>query len=107
MNKEEILAKSRKENEKMDEMEQSAQAKAGKLAMGIGGVLCMVFLLLDFIRTGEVNHCLYVVNLGMYSIFHFVIHKKIRKKEDLVFGILHGALAVFFLGVYVTEWVIG
>ena len=107
MNKEEILAKSRKENEKVDEMEQFAQAKAGKMAMGIGGVLCMVLVLLDLIRTGETNECLYAVYLGMYSVFHFVNYKGICKKSDLVYGILFGALAVLFLGVYVAEWVIG
>lgn len=107
MKKEEILAKSRKENEKIDEMEQFAQAKAGKMAMGIGGVLCMMFLLLHTIRTGEINNSLYAVYLGMESVFHFVTYKEVRKKRDLVYGILFGVLAVLFLGVYIAEWVIG
>ena len=81
--------------------------KPEKWQLGLGGVLCMVFLLLDTIRYGGVNECLYAVYLGMYSAFHFVTYKEICKSNDLVYGILFGILAVLFLGIYIAEWVIG
>ncbi len=105
MNKEEILAKSRKENKTMDEMELGAQAKAGKLAMNIGAVVCMVFVLLETLRTGKTNHLLYAVYLCMLSVFHFATFKNIHKKKDFIYGILFGLLAVGFIGLYIANWI--
>ena len=106
MNKEEILVKSRKDNKAMDEMELIAQVKAGKLAMTIGAILCMIFLMLDTLRNGGVNQLLFSVYLGMHSVFHFAIFKGIHKKNDLIFGIIFGFFAVCFIGLYIAEWII-
>ena len=70
MNREEILAKSRKENHaKLDERDQSIQTKANSISQGVGLVLCIVLgELAHAVTHDSLFSCLTIaLYMGMYA----------------------------------------
>lgn len=105
MNKEELLEKSRKENKNRDEREKGAAVTAGFRAAAVGGMVCMVILLLDIILTDEWNGAVWAVYLsitGSTLLFRFIA---LRRRHELVFGVMQLALAAAFLAGYIIKLV--
>ena len=103
MNRDEILEKSRKENKNQDEMERDALAKAGQRACTVGGIVCMVVILVEAIFTGSVNFSTWAVYLSMTGTMLMVKYLRLKKKHELIFGLLQLALAAAFLIMYIVR----
>ena len=67
MNREEILNKSRSENQNGDEREMQVNAKAGNIAFRFGGAMCMILMLIERLlcETSKVVPPLFAVYLFM------------------------------------------
>lgn len=108
MNKDEILERSRKENKNQDEMERDAFAKAGLRACGVGGLVCAFIILLEaiFDKLGnQVTAATWAVYLSMTGTMLLMKYVRLKKKHELIFGVLQIALAIIFLVVYVIRLV--
>ncbi len=103
MTKEEILAKSREENKNWDEMERFAYAKAGQRACAVGGLVCVIVILLESIFAARVSFSTWAVYLSMTGTMLLTKYLNLKKKHELIFGILQLALALLFLGAYAVQ----
>ena len=103
MNREEVLEKSRKENKNQDEMEKETLAKAGQRACAVGGLVCMVVILFEAIFTDSVNFSTWAVYLSMTGTMLMVKYLRLKKKHELVFGLLQLTLAAVFLVIYIVR----
>lgn len=105
MNREEILERSRKENKNQDEMEKDALAKAGQRACAIGGLVCMVIILLETIFAESVNVSTWAVYLSMTGTMLLVKYLRLKKKHELIFAVIQLILAAVFFVMYVIRLV--
>lgn len=101
MNKNEILEKSRKENQGTDLVEREAIMSASQKAVAVGGLLCMVLSFTDIFFLGKTfNYTLWGVYLSMTGTTLLVKYFHLRKIHELIFGILEIILAVGFITLY-------
>jgi len=105
MNREEILERSRKENKNQDEMEKDALAKAGQRACAIGGLVCMVIILLETIFAESVNVSTWAVYLSMTGTMLLVKYLRLKRKHELIFAVIQLILAAVFFVMYVIRLV--
>ncbi len=105
MNKDEILAKSRKENENQDEMELEVFAKSGQKACAVGGIVCVLIIILQSIFKNSVDFSVWAVYLSMTGTMLLYKYIKLKKKHELIFGLMQLILAVVFLVFYILKLV--
>ena len=96
MNKEEILQMSREENAgKHDERELAALGSASRVGLAVGGLLCVALALISELALD--NNLLsiagWTVYLGLFGSQKLVLYKHLKKKSNLVFGIIYLAVA--------------
>ena len=83
LTKDEILARSRKENKRGDERSENAMLKAGYLAMFVGGLVCTVVYFLFQLILGELHPELIFVYSVMWAVFMWVQYYYLRRKMHL------------------------
>ena len=105
MKKEEILEKSRLENKKKDEMEARAFDKAGRIACGVGGIVCALIILFESLFSDKVSSSTWGVFLSISGTMLLVKYIQLKKLHELIFAILELLLAVIFIVVYVIKLV--
>jgi hypothetical protein len=105
MDRNDILEKSRKENRNMDEREKDALAKAGQKAAAVGGVVCAFIILFEAIVSDFTSFSTWAVYLSMTGTALLVKYSILRKKHELLFGLLQLVLAIIFLGIYIKRMV--
>lgn len=107
MNKDEILEKSRAENRgRADEMEQAALGRAGSIAAAVGGLVCMLILLLNVISGNgdpRVSFAAWSVYGLMQGTLFLVKYLKLRRAHELAFSILFLIVGVSAF-VMLTYW---
>lgn len=99
MNKEEILAKSRKENEgKVDEREIQILANASKVGMAVGGILSVIIVLfsriIDVPLLGLSAWTVYFSMFGSRRLCQFIMNREKGRLVQAMIGITFG-LACF------------
>ena len=102
MNKEDVLKLSREENSiGYDEREVQVIDKASRIGLAIGGVLCIVLVILsEFVfHDGKIAFAGWMMYLAMFGTQHLVLYSKLKKKSDLLFGVIDiiAAIANFIL----------
>lgn len=97
MDKNEILEKSRKENENMDEFEKFALMKAGKWAVAVGGILCVVLYTIEAVFFDVFNLDLWGIFLALSGVNLTVKYAYRKKAHELVFGVLELLAAVLLI----------
>ena len=104
MNKEEILEKSRAENKgRTDEMEMAVLGRAGSIAAAVGGLVCVLIVLLNLISKSsdpKVSFAVWAVYGLMQGALFLVKYVKLRRAHELVRTILYlllGLTALAFL----------
>ena len=97
LSKEEILARSRKENKRGDERTTGAMFKAGYLAMFVGGLVCAVVYLLFQLILDELHPELMFVYVTMWTVFMWVQYYYLRRKWHLGSAIGFTVATVGFL----------
>ena len=104
MNREEILAKSRKENMGQDERDLHETLRAGKASMAFGAALCFIFVFLKTLFDDSmdiVSFTCYAIYAGM-GCFHY-LWLAIRLRKPLywialgLLGFLFSASSILFI----------
>jgi len=103
MNKDEILAKSRKENENGDEMEKEVRQKAFAMSAAAGGLICMLAIISERIFFKHNTTIIWLIYAGMN--FTNALSGVIQMKSKKYIGLscLFGLLTICFLVLYITE----
>ncbi len=94
MNKDEILAKSRKENKDGDEREIQILANASKIGMAIGGVISAIIIffsrIVDEPLLGLSAWVVYFSMFGSRRLYQFIQTKEKARLLQAVVGIAYG-----------------
>lgn len=104
MTREEILQKSRKENNNMDERELHTRLKAGNLSMSVGLLLCCLILILNLAYAGPktVTFASWLIYWGSYSVFHWCQAIILRKKTAFMIAILFTVCAILYAYLFIS-----
>jgi hypothetical protein len=105
MERMDILEKSRQENRNMDEREKEALAKAGQKGAAVGGLVCAFIILFEAIVSDFTSFSTWAVYLSITGTIFLVKYSILRKKHELLFGLLQLALAIILLGIYIKRMV--
>ncbi len=103
MDKEEILARSRKENHNRDFVESEALAKANAVALGIGVLVCGLLSVLHAIFRDSVDYGVWTVMFAVMAATMLVKFSKLRKRHELLLGLGYLCLSVFFFAFYLRD----
>lgn len=106
MDKNEILEKSRKENDhKPDERELFVNGKASAVGTSVGILLCALVILLEALLTENyvATPAAWTVYWGIFAAIHTYKFAKLKQKHELVWGILGCVLSVLFLVFYMLK----
>lgn len=98
MNKEEILEKSRNENEgKKDERENAAYGEASKVETLTGEFICLILVLIGkYINVPKVAFTALIVYFAMVGSSRISLYKQLKEKSFLVRGIISIIMAIAF-----------
>ena len=97
MDREEILAKSRKDYEKNDEYLLDALTKAGKISSQVGLIVTAIIVAGDQFVFNTYNYGAQAIYFAIMGTMNIVRYKYIKKKNDLVFGIIFSIGAILSL----------
>ena len=109
MNRDDILKMSRQENEgRYDEREMLALGKASKVGMAVGALLCVALVLLsEFVfDCPEVGLVGWMVYFSMEGSSKIVQYKELKKRGELVWGIIEIVFALAFFAALVIKRVV-
>ena len=96
MEKEEILARSRKENRGMDEREAYAIARGSLIACRVGMLLCCLLTVLEVVFTAHISYASWAVFFCLNGTLFLVKFRLLRQKHELGLPVLYYALFGFF-----------
>lgn len=99
MNKEDILERSRQENKgKPDELEVAAFGKATRAGMYVGGVICIILVIVSrwVIDRPELALASWMIYMAMQGASNIVLYKHLKRQEKLISAIICTGLAVVF-----------
>lgn len=100
MDKNEILAKSRRENQYKDPVEQAAFQKANDTALTVGIIVCVLLTALHHQVLGTADFGVWAVDWAIMATVYIVRFAKLRKKSDLVLALAGVGLFLGFLWFY-------
>lgn len=103
MNKEEILAKSRKENKGMDMMEIQSLEKAGKYASQVGMLLCCFVAVMEVAITNRISMGSWLIYFGILSTMFFTKYRLMKQRHELMISLLYTILFFFFLVMFLRD----
>lgn len=98
MNRDEILARSRKENAVQDERELQIYYRAGSIAKAVGCSLCVwisAFVTIMYDHLGIVSSACWIIYLGMSAVESWFF--AVRLQEKKVYWVLASIFSVFFV----------
>ena len=109
MTRDEILEKSRRENQSGDEREQRVIAQGGSIAKAVGLALCMliVFLTDTFGDNPTASFGAFAIYWGMYGTDRAYRWWKLREKSDLWLTIGSIAFFIAFVAAYLHVVLMG
>ncbi len=93
MNREEVLEKSRKENN--DEMIIDALTKSGNAASKAGIIMAVIVFFADSFVFGKGNYAVLGIYFGMMAVQYIVAYSKLNEKKDLRWGVFLAFLSIF------------
>ncbi len=105
MNKEKILESSRRENKNRDLAEMEVTAQAGNIAGRVGATVCVVLTLIFRIFTKTYFLSPWVVYFSILTTHTLVKYARLKRKTDLILGILYLAMCLTFLAFFVLRLV--
>jgi hypothetical protein len=97
MNRDEILEKSRAENENQDERERQVDAQAARRALSIGVVVCSLLVLIQLILVDRSDPGVFAVWLSMSGTHTYTKYTQLQNKKRRIIGIVElvGAVLCF------------
>lgn len=107
MDKEEILAKSRRENKNRDFEEMQVLTWAIGIATRIGLLICCLLSVLEVLFRDRVNTASYTIFFGILATTMLLKYAKLRRKHELLVAVLYLALFVFFFVLHLRSLIGG
>ncbi|MGN0469127.1 MAG: DUF6442 family protein [Acutalibacteraceae bacterium] len=105
MNKEEILEKSRKENNNQDIYEQEIIIQGNRYACIAAAVLATIFFVIQILTGAGMNYGLYAVVFSMPMAGFWMKYKKLHKKHELFVAVCYTIAVVLFSAAHIYELV--
>ena len=103
MDKEEILARSRKENKDRDFVEEEVTNKANSIAFSVGIFMCSLLSVLHAIFRDSPDYSVWVVMWAIASSVFLYKYYRLRKRHELVLGLVYLVFCVFFFVLYLRR----
>lgn len=104
MDKDEILKKSREENKNRDFVEAEVLNRANAIALAVGVMVCGVVSILRGLLTEKgTEPAVWTVMFGMMSAGMLVKFVKLRRRHELLLGLLYLGFCVFFFALYLRD----
>lgn len=103
MDKEEILAKSRKENRDRDFVEAEVLVKANQIALHVGTFTCGLLAILHVIFLETLDYSAWTVYFSVLATTMLVKYVKLRRRHELVIGVFYAACCVMFFVLYLRD----
>lgn len=97
MEKEEILAISRRENKNRDLAEAATAQQAGNIAGRFGACVCCLVSVVFVWATGTMLYSPWVIYFSILGTHSLVIYRKKKRKTELTLTILYFAMFLLFL----------
>lgn len=105
MEKEEILAISRRENKNRDLAEAATAQQAGNIAGRVGACVCCLVSVVFVLATGTMLCSPWVIYFSILGTHSLVIYRKKKRKTDLTLTILYFAMFLLFLVLFAVRLV--
>ena len=100
MDKDEILAKSRAENKDRDFVEAEVLNKANNIALGVSMLICALISILHAVFRDSPDYAVWAVQFGMLSTVMLVKFARLRRRHELLLGLLYGGFCMCFFVFY-------
>lgn len=105
MDKDDILARSRAENNGSDEYEKQVLEKAGKLAAQVGLLVCCVVAAASVAITERVNNACWVIYFSIYATLFWTKWRHLKVRHELMLAVVSTAVGLLFLGLFIREMI--
>lgn len=105
MEKEEILAISRRENKNRDLAEAATAQQAGNIAGRVGACVCCLVSAVFVWATGTMLYSPWVIYFSILGTHSLVIYRKKKRKTELTLTILYFAMFLLFLVLFAVRLV--
>ena len=105
MRKEDILARSRQENEGMDEREKYIYIQAGSWAAKIGCVICMLLTLVEVLSGNGINYGNWAIYESIYAADCLIRGVKLKKAGTIACGVIMTACGILFVILHLRKMV--
>lgn len=103
MNRDDILAKSRAENQGSDEYEKQILEKAGKLAAQVGLVACCIIAAVSVAVTDRVNNACWVIYFSIHATLFWTKWRHLKVRHELLLAVVSTVVGLLFLGLFIKE----
>jgi len=103
MDKDEILARSRKENQDRDFVEAEALGKANAIALSVGILVCGLLSVLHAMFADTPDYGIWTAYFSVLATTMIVKFVKLRRRHELVIGLLYLGFCVFFFVFYLRD----
>ena len=97
MRKEDILARSRQENEGMDEREKYIYIQAGSWAAKIGCVICMLLTLVEALSGNGINYGNWAIYDSIYASAYLIRGIKLKSEGTIIGGVIMAVCGILFV----------
>lgn len=106
MNKDDILARSRAENNGNDEYERQVLEKAGKLSSQVGLMVCCFIATFSVIRTDRMNNGCWVIYFSISATLYWTKYIHLRKRHELMLAAVSTVVGLLFAGLFIQEMIL-
>ena len=103
MNKDDILARSRAENQGTDEYEKQVLEKAGRLSSQVGMLICCIIAVASVVVTGQINYGCWVIYFAILSTLFWTKWLHLKKRHELTLAVINTVTGLLFAALLVLE----
>lgn len=105
MDKDEILAMSRKENKNKDLAELDAAVQAGNIAGRVGACVCCLISVIFHCVINRLLYSPWIIYFSILGTTYLVKYRKLKRKADLSLSVLYFAMCLSALVFFVLRLV--
>ena len=103
MDRHEILKRSREENKDQDLVDLEVLHRANNIALSVSMLICALISVLHAVFRDSPDYAVWIVQFGMLSTVMLVKFAKLRRRHELLLGLLYLAFCVTFFVFYLHD----
>lgn len=100
MDRDEILKRSREENKDQDLVDLEVLHRANNIALSVSMLICALISVLHAVFRDSPDYAVWIVQFGMLSTVMLVKFAKLRRRHELLLGLLYAGFCVCFFVFY-------